>query len=261
MTAPTFTMRELIEAGVHYGHTTRRWNPQMAPYIFGVKDKVHIIDLQKTVPMLYRGLQVLHDVAKAGGKVLFVGTKNQAADVVAAAAQKCGQYYINHRWLGGLMTNYKTISHTITRLKEIEKEEASESKMYTKKELLNRTREKAKLEAAIGGIVEMGGVPDALFVIDTLKEHLAIEEAKKLGLPVIAICDTNSNPHVVDYPIPGNDDATRAIELYCDLAANSILEGIKEHLVAGGVDLGALEKAPGKVKAEAKEDNQENTEE
>jgi small subunit ribosomal protein S2 len=254
MTVPTFTMRELIEAGVHFGHNTRRWNPKMAPYIYGIKDKVHIIDLQKTVPMLYRGLEVLHEIAKNGGKILFVGTKNQAQEAVAAAAVKCGQYYINHRWLGGLMTNYKTVSHTIARLKDIEKMEADDNKMFTKKELLDLAREKAKLESEIGGIVEMGGVPDAIFVVDILKEHLALEEAHRLQIPIVAICDTNSNPQTVDYPIPGNDDATRSIELYCNLAADSILEGIKARLVEGGVDLGASEKAPAGAK---KEDSKE----
>lgn len=235
-------MRQLIEAGVHFGHNTRRWNPKMKQYIFGTRDNVHIIDLQQTVPMLYRALQTTRDVAAQGGRVLFVGTKSQAQTPIREAAQRCGQYYVNHRWLGGTLTNWKTVSQSIRRLKEIDaKHEKGEFEGLTKKEKLNLTREREKLDRSLGGIKEMGGRPDLIFVIDTMKEELALSEARRLGIPVIAVCDTNSNPDNIDYPIPGNDDAIRAINMYCDLIAGSVLDGIQAEMTAAGVDLGAQE--------------------
>ncbi len=245
MSIPTFTMRQLMEAGVHYGHHTRRWNPKMGPYIFGSRDGVHILDLSQTVPALNRALEAIRDVAAKGGKVLFVGTKNQASDIVKEAASRCGAYYVNHRWLGGMLTNWKTVSGSIKRLKEIEaKEEKGELEGLTKKERLNLTREREKLFASLGGIQDMNGRPDIMFVIDTLKEQLAIKEANRLGIPVVAICDSNSNPDDIDYVIPGNDDAIRAIQLYCDLVSAAVLDGMQEELAAAGVDLGASEEAP-----------------
>ncbi len=245
MSIPTFTMRQLMEAGVHYGHHTRRWNPKMGPYIFGARDGVHILDLSQTVPALNRALEAIRDVAAKGGKVLFVGTKNQAADIVKEAASRSGAYYVNHRWLGGMLTNWKTVSGSIKRLKEIEaKEEKGELEGLTKKERLNLTREREKLFASLGGIQDMNGRPDIMFVIDTLKEQLAIKEANRLGIPVVAICDSNSNPDNIDYVVPGNDDAIRAIQLYCDLVSGAILDGMQEELAAAGVDLGASEEAP-----------------
>ncbi len=245
MSIPTFTMRQLMEAGVHYGHHTRRWNPKMGPYIFGSRDGVHILDLSQTVPALNRALEAIREVAAKGGKVLFVGTKNQAADIVKEAASRCGAYYVNHRWLGGMLTNWKTVSGSIKRLKEIEaKEEKGELEGLTKKERLNLTREREKLFASLGGIQDMNGRPDIMFVIDTLKEQLAIKEANRLGIPVVAICDSNSNPDDIDYVVPGNDDAIRAIQFYCDLVSGAILDGMQEELAAAGVDLGASEEAP-----------------
>lgn len=245
MSIPTFTMRQLMEAGVHYGHHTRRWNPKMGSYIFGARDGVHILDLSQTVPALNRALEAIRDVAAKGGKVLFVGTKNQAADIVKEAASRSGAYYVNHRWLGGMLTNWKTVSGSIKRLKEIEaKEEKGELEGLTKKERLNLTREREKLFASLGGIQDMNGRPDIMFVIDTLKEQLAIKEANRLGIPVVAICDSNSNPDNIDYVVPGNDDAIRAIQLYCDLVSGAILDGMQEELAAAGVDLGASEEAP-----------------
>ena len=242
MALPTFTMRQLIEAGVHFGHNTRRWNPKMKQYIFGTRDNVHIIDLQQTVPMLYRALQAARDVAANGGRVLFVGTKNQAQQAVREAAERCGQYYVNHRWLGGTLTNWKTVSQSIRRLKEINaKQEKGELEGLTKKEKLNLEREREKLDCSLGGIKDMGGRPDLIFVIDTVKEGLALNEARRLGIPVIAICDTNSNPDDIEFPVPGNDDAIRAINMYCDLIAGSVLDGIQAEMTAAGVDLGAQE--------------------
>ena len=242
MSLPTFTMRQLIESGVHFGHNTRRWNPKMGKYIFGVRDGVHIIDLQQTVPMLFEAMQVARDVAAKGGKILFVGTKRAAQLPVKEASERCGQYFVNHRWLGGTLTNWKTISVSIKRLKEIEAKEASgEYESLTKKERLNIAREKEKLDRSLGGIKNMGRRPDLVFVIDVAKEELALTEAAKLGIPVIAICDTNVNPDGIDYPVPGNDDAVRAINLYCDLISGAILDGINEELKASGVDLGAAE--------------------
>ena len=242
MALPTFTMRQLIEAGVHFGHNTRRWNPKMKQYIFGTRDNVHIIDLQQTVPMLYRAMQAARDVAANGGRVLFVGTKNQAQQAVREAAERCGQYYVNHRWLGGMLTNWKTVSQSIRRLKEINaKQEKGELEGLTKKEKLNLEREREKLDCSLGGIKDMGGRPDLIFVIDTVKEGLALNEARRLGIPVIAICDTNSNPDDIEFPVPGNDDAIRAINMYCDLIAGSVLDGIQAEMTAAGVDLGAQE--------------------
>ena len=240
MAMPTFTMRQLLEAGVHFGHHTRRWNPKMRPYIFGVRNGIHIMDLQQTVPMLDTGLKGIRDIVSKGGRVLFVGTKRQAQDKVAEAAKKCGQYYVNHRWLGGMMTNWKTVSGSINRLRELDNVMTGElASKYTKKELLMMAREREKLEKSIGGIKEMGGVPDALFVIDTNAEDIAIKEANMLGIPVFAILDSNSDPAGVDFPIPGNDDALRAIELYCDLVAASVLDGLQAELKSSGADIGA----------------------
>ncbi len=242
MSLPTFTMRQLIESGVHFGHNTRRWNPKMGKYIFGTRDGVHIIDLQQTVPMLFEAMQVARDVAAKGGKILFVGTKRAAQLPIKEASERCGQYFVNHRWLGGTLTNWKTISVSIKRLKEIEAKEASgEYESLTKKERLNIAREKEKLDRSLGGIKNMGRRPDLVFIIDVAKEELALTEAVKLGIPVIAICDTNVNPDGIDYPVPGNDDAVRAINLYCDLISGAILDGINEELKASGVDLGAAE--------------------
>jgi len=244
-TLPSFTMRQLIEAGVHFGHNTRRWNPKMAPYLFGVRNGIHIIDLQQTVPALHRGIQAIRDVVAAGGRVLFVGTKRAAADIVAESAKRCGQYYVNHRWLGGMLTNWKTISLSIKRLREIEERVASGNVAgLTKKEQLNLAREQEKLERALGGIKEMGGLPDIIFIIDTNKEALAVQEANKLGIPVVAILDSNSDPAGINYPIPGNDDALRAIQTYCDLISGAVLNGIQAEMSRGGVDLGEQAEAP-----------------
>jgi small subunit ribosomal protein S2 len=234
-------MRQLLEAGVHFGHVTRRWNPRMAPYIFGTRNGVHIIDLTQTVPMLHRALMVTRETVANNGRVLFVGTKRQAQEPVAEAAARSGQYFVNHRWLGGMLTNWRTISHSIKKLREIEGRLAEENSGLTKKELLFLNRERDKLERALGGIKDMGGLPDLLFVIDTNKEQLAIAEAKKLGIPVVAVVDSNSSPEGVSYPIPGNDDASRAINLYCDLMVGAVLDGIRAEMHASGVDVGALE--------------------
>ncbi len=255
MALPDVSLRGLLEAGVHFGHNTRRWNPRMAPYLFGVRNQVHIIDLQQTVPLLERALKAVRDVTAAGGRVLFVGTKRAAADYVAESAQRCGQYYVNHRWLGGMLTNWKTITGSIKRLRQMDELLAGDTQGFTKKEILNFTRDKEKLERALGGIKDMGGLPDIIFVIDTNKEKLAIEEAQKLGIPVIAILDSNSDPAGVTFPVPGNDDAIRAITLYCDLIAGAVLDGISAELGSSGVDLGAaaapiLEALPEPVMAE-----------
>ncbi len=244
MALPDFTMRQLLEAGVHFGHHTRRWNPRMASYLYGVRNQVHIIDLQQTVPMLDRALRAVRDVTAAGGRVLFVGTKRAAAEHVADAAKRCGQYYINHRWLGGTLTNWKTITGSIKRLRQIEEMLANQVQGLTKKEILEITRDQAKLERALGGIKEMGGLPDILFIIDTNKEKLAVEEANKLHIPVVAVLDSNSDPTGVTFPIPGNDDAIRAITLYCDLIAGSVLDGISAEMASSGVDIGAGEDLP-----------------
>jgi small subunit ribosomal protein S2 len=232
-------MRQLLEAGVHFGHHTRRWNPKMSPYIFGKRNSIHIINLEKTVPMLYEALEAVQSIAKNGGKFLFVGTKRSASDLIAQAATNCGQYYVNHRWLGGMLTNWETVSKSIKKLKNLEDRISSgEINNLTKKERLNIERQKEKLDLTLGGIKDMNGIPDALFVIDTNKEAIAVLEANNLNIPVIAICDTNTNPSNVDYPIPGNDDALRAISLYCDLIAASVLKGLETNLEESGVDIG-----------------------
>ena len=241
MAMPDFTLRQLLEAGVHFGHHTRRWNPRMAPFLFGVRNQVHIIDLQQTVPMLDRALRAVRDVTANGGRVLFVGTKRAAAEHVAEAAQRCGQYYVNHRWLGGMLTNWKTITGSIKRLRQIDDMLNGDTAGLTKKEVLDITRDREKLERALGGIKEMGGLPDILFIIDTNQEKLAVEEANKLGIPVIAILDSNSDPEGVTFPIPGNDDAIRAITLYCELISGAVLDGISQEMVASGRDIGAAE--------------------
>ncbi len=241
MALPEFTMRQLLEAGVHFGHQTRRWNPKMAPYLFGIRNKAHVIDLQQTVPLLHRALVTVRDIVAGGGRVLFVGTKRQASEIVAASAKRCGQFYVNHRWLGGMLTNWKTISVSIRRLRALDEQLADEDTGLTKKEMLKITRERDKLERALGGIKEMGGLPDILFVIDTNKEDIAVAEANKLGIPVIAIIDSNSDPAPIDYPVPGNDDAIRAINVYCQLFSDAVLDGIQEEMRASGVDVGAAE--------------------
>ncbi|MEO5375131.1 MAG: 30S ribosomal protein S2 [Alphaproteobacteria bacterium] len=239
MALPTFSMRQLVEAGCHFGHNTRRWNPKMAPYLYGARDNIHIIDLQQTVPMLYRALQAIRGVTASGGRVLFVGTKRQAQEPVAEAARRCGQYYVNHRWLGGMLTNWSTISHSIKRLRDMDAQLAQGVTGLTKKEILNLNRSREKLDRALGGIKDMGGRPDILFIIDTLKESLAVQEANKLGVPVVAVLDSNSSPDGITYPIPGNDDAIRAIKLYCELVSDAVLDGIQAEMTAAGVDVGA----------------------
>lgn len=235
---PTFTMRQLLEAGVHYGHQTRRWNPKMAPYLYGSRSGIHIIDLQQTVPMLYQALQAVRDVVAGGGRVLFVGTKRQASQTVKESASLCGQFYVNHRWLGGMLTNWKTISQSIKRLRELEEKMEEGTHGFTKKELLTLEREKTKLELSLGGIKDMGGVPDILFIIDTNKEDIAIKEANTLGIPVVAVVDSNSSPDGIDYLIPGNDDAQRAIDLYCTLVSAAVLDGLQAEMQSAGVDVG-----------------------
>jgi len=241
MALPEISMRALLEAGVHFGHQTHRWNPKMAPFIFGARNKVHIIDLSETVPMLHRALVAVRDITAAGGRVLFVGTKRQASPVVAEAAKRCGQYYVNHRWLGGMLTNWETIPGSIKRLRDLEAELAGDTSGKTKKERLQMTREFEKLDRSLGGIKDMGGLPDIIFIIDTNKESLAVHEANNLGIPVAAILDTNSDPKGVEFPIPGNDDAGRAINLYCDMIAGAVLDGIQQEMVSSGVDIGASE--------------------
>jgi small subunit ribosomal protein S2 len=244
MPIPTATMRQLLEAGVHFGHHTRRWNPKMAPYLFGVRNGIHIIDLEQTEPMLHQGLQAIRDVVAGGGRVLLVGTKRQAQEPVAEAAKRCGQYHVNYRWLGGMLTNFKTISGSIRRLRELEERIAQDQSGLTKRELLELTRGRDKLERALGGIKEMGGLPDILFVIDTNKEAIAVSEANTLRIPVVAILDSNSSPDGIAYPIPGNDDAMRAIQLYCDLVSGAVLDGLQAELAASGVDVGARADIP-----------------
>jgi small subunit ribosomal protein S2 len=234
----SFSMRQLLDAGVHYGHVTRKWEPKMAPYIFGKRNGIHIIDLEQTVPMLETALNVVEGVISNYGRVLFVGTKPQATEKIKEAAQKCGQYYVNHRWLGGMLTNWKTINQSIKRLKDLE-DKIANPVGFTKKEVLQLQREQQKLELALGGIREMGGLPNLVIVIDTIRESIAVKEAVKLGIPVVAIVDSNSCPDEITYPIPGNDDATKAIELYCDLFTMAILEGLQKGLKKSGVDLGS----------------------
>ena len=244
MAAPTVTMQELIEAGSHFGHQTHRWNPRMKPYIFGARNGIHIIDLSQTVPLFARALDFVQQTARSGGKVLFVGTKRQAQDAIREAALASGQHFVNHRWLGGMLTNWKTISNSIQRLRKLDEILASDAQGFTKKERLNLEREREKLNRALGGIRDMGGTPDLMFVIDTNKESIAIQEAKRLGIPVVAVIDSNCDPDVVDFPIPGNDDASRALSLYCDLISRACLDGIARQQGASGVDVGAAAEAP-----------------
>jgi len=244
MALPSFTMRQLLEAGVHFGHHTRRWNPKMAPYLFGVRNGIHIIDLEQTVPMLDAGVKAVRDVAASGGRVLFVGTKRAASDKIADAAKRCGQYYVNHRWLGGMLSNWKTISNSIKRLREIDEKLGGDVVGLTKKEQLMMTRDRDKLERALGGIKDMGGQPDILVVIDTNKEAIAVKEANKLGIPVVAVLDSNSSPDGITYPVPGNDDAIRAIQLYCDLFSGAVLDGLQQEAISSGRDIGEAEELP-----------------
>lgn len=244
MTIPTFTLRQMVEAGVHFGHHARRWNPQMAPFIYGKKDNIHIIDLQKTYPMFYNALNAVREVAAQGGKILFVATKRQAQEIVKENAARCGQYYVNYRWLGGMLTNWKTVYKSITRLNKLNEMEANNAyEGYTKKEILNLKKEREKLATTLDGIKEMGGQPDMLFVIDTPKESLAIKEAQKLGIPVIGIVDTNANPNEVDFPVPGNDDAIRAIQFYCEMVSGAVLDGVQAEIAAKGLEVADVEAA------------------
>ena len=239
MALPTFTMRQMLEAGVHFGHSTRRWNPKMETFIFGERNKTHILDLQQTQPMLHAALKALSDVTSRGGRVLFVGTKRAAAEKIAETAQNCGQYFVNHRWLGGMLTNWTTVSQSIRRLRELESRfESGEINQLTKKEALQITREREKLERTLGGIKEMGGIPDMLFILDTNKEAIAVQEANRLGIPVVAVVDSNANPDGVDYLIPGNDDAMRAITFYCELVQAAVLDGLQTELMKTGNDAG-----------------------
>ncbi|MBN8911898.1 MAG: 30S ribosomal protein S2 [Rhizobiales bacterium] len=238
MTVPQFNMRQLLEAGVHFGHQSHRWNPKMAPFIYGARNNIHILDLTQTVPMLHQALNKVSDTVAGGGRVLFVATKRQASDAIAEAAKKSAQYFINHRWLGGTLTNWKTISTSIRRLRQLD-DILADPQGRTKKEILNIQRERDKLNQALGGIKDMGGVPDLLFVIDTNKEGIAIKEARKLGIPIVAIIDTNCDPDGIDFPVPGNDDAGRAITLYCDLIARAALDGLERGQGAAGIDIGA----------------------
>ena len=262
MALPEFSMRQLLEAGVHFGHQTHRWNPRVEKYLFGSRNNIHIIDLSQTVPLLHQALKAVSDSVSKGGRILFVGTKRQASEIIATSSKSCAQYYVNARWLGGTLTNWATISNSIKRLRELEEMLAGEKAMsFTKKERLTRTRELQKLERSLGGIKDMGGLPDMLFVIDTNKESIAIQEANRLGIPVIAILDSNCSPDGVDYPIPGNDDAGRAISLYCDLIARASIDGISRGQGSSGVDIGesetiaepALEEAPVAAAAEITE--------
>ena len=245
MALPTFTMREMLEAGVHFGHSTRRWNPKMEPFIFGARNKTHILDLQQTMPMFHQALQALSDVTSRGGRVLFVGTKRAAAEKIAETARNCGQYYVNHRWLGGMLTNWSTVSQSIRRLRDLEARfESGEINQLTKKETLQLTREQEKLERTLGGIKEMGGIPDMLFILDTNKEAIAVQEANRLGIPVVAVVDSNASPDGVDYIVPGNDDAMRAITFYCELVQAAVLDGLQTELMKSGGDAGAAIDAP-----------------
>lgn len=241
MALPDFSMRQLLEAGVHFGHQKQRWNPRMAEFIYGDRNGIHILDLTQTAEMLDVALNVVRETVAKGGRILFVGTKRQAQKPIADAAERCAQYYMNHRWLGGTLTNWKTVSNSISRLKSIDEQMAVGVEGLTKKERLGMERDQAKLQASLGGIREMGGLPDLLFVIDVNKEDLAILEAKKLGIPVVAVVDTNCSPDGVDYIIPGNDDAVRAISLYCDLVSRAALDGMSAQMETAGVDIGALE--------------------
>jgi small subunit ribosomal protein S2 len=243
MALPDFSMRQLLEAGVHFGHQAHRWNPKMDSYIFGTRNNIHIVDLAQTVPMLHRALQAVSDTVAKGGRILFVGTKRQAQDSIADAAKRCAQYYVNSRWLGGTLTNWKTISASIARLRKLDEMlNSGEAAGYTKKERLTMQRERDKLDRSLGGIKDMGGVPDLLFVIDTNKEDIAIKEAQRLNIPVAAVVDTNCDPAGITYVVPGNDDASRAVSLYCDLIAKAAIDGISRAQGDMGVDIGAAEK-------------------
>ncbi|MEM8701607.1 MAG: 30S ribosomal protein S2 [Pseudomonadota bacterium] len=245
MALPDFTMRQLLEAGVHFGHQKHRWNPRMGQYIFGVRNDVHIMDLSQTVPLLHQALKAISDTVAGGGRVLIVGTKRQAQEAVASSARNSAQYFVNARWLGGMLTNWKTISQSIQRLRKLEETLSSDAaNALTKKERLFMDREREKLERNLGGIKDMGGIPDLIFVVDTNREAIAIQEARRLGIPVAAILDSNSNPDGITYPVPGNDDAGRAISLYCDLIARAAIDGISRAQGAAGVDLGEAEDAP-----------------
>lgn len=263
MSLPKFTIRQMIENGVHFGHHARRWNPKMAEFIYGKKDNVHIIDLQQTYPMLYTALNAAREIAANGGKILFVGTKRQAQDIIKESAERCGQYYVNYRWLGGMLTNWKTVYKSISRLNKLnEMFENNSTEGYTKKELLNLKKEQEKLAKELNGVMNMGGQPDLLFVIDMPKEDLAIKEAKKLGIPVIGIADTNADPTLVDFPVPGNDDAVRAIQFYCELLSSAILDGIQAEIAAQGVKVDEIvaEAKPARKKAAKKEEVETETE-
>lgn len=245
MALPDFTMRQLLEAGVHFGHQKHRWNPRMGQYIFGVRNDVHIMDLSQTVPLLHQALKAVSDTVAGGGRVLIVGTKRQAQEAVASSARNSAQYFVNARWLGGMLTNWKTISQSIQRLRKLEETLSSDAaNALTKKERLFMDREREKLERNLGGIKDMGGIPDLIFVIDTNREAIAIQEARRLGIPVAAILDSNSNPDGITYPVPGNDDAGRALSLYCDLIARAAIDGISRAQGASGMDIGASEEAP-----------------
>ena len=248
----TFTMQQLLEAGVHFGHKKNRWNPKMESFIYGIRNGVHIIDLQKTKPMMIQALNVLKKVALNNGNILFIGTKKQSSDVIAESAKRCGQYFVNHRWLGGMLTNWSTISNSINTLKAYEEALEKEDSLLTKKEKLNLSRKKEKLDKALGGIRNMGGVPDILFVIDAKEHALAIQEANKLNIPIIAVVDTNTDPDGIDYVIPGNDDARKATELYCHLASNAILSGMEESFAASGVDIEKLKKEKAELNSKKK---------
>jgi small subunit ribosomal protein S2 len=251
MALPEFSLRELLEAGVHFGHQSHRWNPKMNQYIFGVRNNIHIIDLAQTVPLLHRALQAISDTVAKGGRVLFVGTKRQAQDVIAEHAKRSAQYYVNSRWLGGMLTNWKTVSNSISRLRKIDEQLASETGAYSKKERLTMGRERDKLERALGGIKDMGGTPDLMVVIDTNKEAIAILEAKRLNIPVVAIVDTNCDPDGITFPIPGNDDAGRALQLYCDLIARACIDGIGRSQGRSNIDVGSFVDAPVEMIEEA----------
>ncbi len=254
MALPNVSMRQLLEAGVHFGHQTHRWNPKMAPYIYGSRNNIHIMDLTQTVPLLHQALLTVSDVVAKGGRVLFVGTKRQASEAVAEAAKSCAQYFVNHRWLGGTLTNWRTISNSIKRLKSLEELLQGDHRGLTKKELLQLTREKDKLERSLGGIKDMGAVPDLMFVIDTNKESIAIAEARKLHMPVVAVVDSNCDPEGISHPLPGNDDAGRAITLYCDLIARAAIDGIERAQGAAGLDLGAADAPIGEPGLEGDEE-------
>ncbi len=241
MAAPVVSMQQLIEAGAHFGHQTHRWNPRMKPYIFGSRNGIHIIDLSQTVPLFARALDFVASTVQAGGKVLFVGTKRQAQQPIADAARASGQHFVNHRWLGGMLTNWKTISGSIRRLKTLEEQLGGDTTGLTKKEVLQLTRERDKLELSLGGIRDLGGIPDVMFVIDANKEELAIKEANVLGIPVVAVLDSNVDPKGIAFPIPGNDDASRAIRLYCDALAQAAKKGGREAIYDSGADIGSFD--------------------